>query len=78
MLPSLARVAVPRTRTPEAAPATPAAPTDVLTAAPGPFDDMVADCAEVTRNLAGVPRPDVVAIPERAVALVADLGRYGD
>lgn len=46
--------------------------------APGPLDALVADCAEVTRHLAEVPRQQVVSIPDRAVAMVADLGAYGD
>lgn len=45
--------------------------------APGSFDALVADCAEVTRHLAEVPRDRVVAIPARAVAMVADLDLYG-
>jgi len=46
--------------------------------AAGPFDTLVANCAEVTRHLAEVPRQDVVPIPGRALAMVAGLGVYGD
>lgn len=46
--------------------------------APGPLDAMVANCAEVTRHLAEVPRHRVISIPEEAVAMVAGLGSYGD
>lgn len=43
------------------------------------LDDLVADCAEVSRHLAEVSRPDgAIRIPERAVAVVADLSVYGD
>ncbi len=43
------------------------------------FDDLVADAAEVTRQLAEVPRPRrVLVIPERAHGLVAGLDSYGD
>jgi len=45
---------------------------------PGPLDSLVADCAEVTRHLAEVPRQRVITIPDRAVAMVAGLGSYGD
>jgi len=42
------------------------------------MDSLVADCADVSRHLAEVPRQRTVRIPERAVALVADLDSYGD
>lgn len=42
------------------------------------LDALVADCAEVTRHLAEVPRQQVITIPARAVALVAGMGSYGD
>jgi hypothetical protein len=42
------------------------------------LDSLVADCAEVSRHLAEVPRQRAVRIPERAVALVAGLDSYGD
>ena len=48
-------------------------------AEPGSLDDLVADAAEVTRHLAEVPGPRrVLAIPERARRVVADLDSYGD
>jgi hypothetical protein len=48
-------------------------------AEPDSFDDMVADCAEVTRHLAEVPHPRrTVSIPDRAVGIVAGLDSYGD
>lgn len=50
-------------------------PADV---APGALDGLIADCAEVTRHLAEVPGKRVISIPEQAVAIVADLGTYGD
>lgn len=57
-------------------PVTDDAPADT---APGALDSLVADCAEVTRHLAEVPRQHrVVTIPEQAVAMVAGLGSYGD
>ena len=43
------------------------------------LDDLVSDCAEVTRHLAEVPRPRrTLTIPDRAVGVVADLDTYGD
>lgn len=45
---------------------------------PGSFDGLIADAAEVTRHLAEVPRQRVITIPERAAAIVAGLGSYGD
>ncbi len=43
------------------------------------IDDLVRDCAEVTRHLAEVPWPDrTVSIPERALGVVAGLDSYGD
>ncbi len=43
------------------------------------FDDLVADCAEVTRHLAEVPPPRrTLTIPDRAVSVVAGLDAYGD
>ncbi len=46
----------------------------------GTLDALVADCAEVSRHLAEVPagRRRLVSIPAQAVAMVADLGTYGD
>ena len=45
---------------------------------PVSIDALVADCAEVTRHLAEVPRQRVITIPAQAVALVAGMGSYGD
>lgn len=46
---------------------------------PGSLADLVADCAEVSRHLAEVPRQRrVVIIPAPAVAVVAGLDEYGD
>jgi hypothetical protein len=45
---------------------------------PSSFEALIADGAEVTRHLAEVPRQRTVTIPDRAVALVADLDTYGD
>jgi hypothetical protein len=46
---------------------------------PGSLDDLVADAAEVTRQLAEVPGARrVLVIPERARRVVADLDSYGD
>jgi len=45
---------------------------------PGSLDSLVADCAEVTRHLSEVPRHRVISIPRSAVAMVADMGGYGD
>ena len=45
---------------------------------PASLDALVADCAEVTRHLAEVPRQQVITIPARAVALVAGMASYGD
>jgi hypothetical protein len=43
------------------------------------LDDLVADCAEVSRHLAEVPQPRrVLTIPAGAVAVVAGLDDYGD
>ncbi len=43
------------------------------------LDDLVSDCAEVTRHLAQVPRPRrTLTIPDRAVGVVAGLDTYGD
>lgn len=46
----------------------------------GSLDALVADGLEVQRHLAEVPvsRARMVPIPARAVAMVADLGAYGD
>jgi len=45
----------------------------------GSFDDLVSDCAEVTRHLAEVPPPRrTLTIPDRAVGVVAGLDTYGD
>ena len=53
-------------------------PVPALAPEPSSLDALVADCAEVTRHLAEVPRPRVITIPARAVALVAGMGSYGD
>lgn len=45
---------------------------------PMSLDALVADCAEVSRHLAEVPRQQVLTIPAQAVALVAGMGTYGD
>ena len=46
---------------------------------PRSLDDLVADCAEVTRHLAEVPLPRrTLTIPDRAVGVVAGLDTYGD
>ena len=45
---------------------------------PVSLDALVADCAEVSRHLAEVPRQQVITIPAQAVALVAGMGTYGD
>jgi len=43
------------------------------------LDDLVQDCAEVTRHLAEVPAPRrTLTIPDRAVGIVAGLDTYGD
>jgi hypothetical protein len=43
------------------------------------LDDLVSDCAEVTRHLAEVPTPRrTLTIPDRAVRIVAGLDTYGD
>ena len=43
------------------------------------LDDLVSDCAEVTRHLAEVPLPRrTLRIPDRAVGVVAGLDSYGD
>jgi hypothetical protein len=43
------------------------------------LDDLVSDCAEVTRHLAEVPAPRrTLTIPDRAVGIVAGLDTYGD
>ncbi len=46
----------------------------------GSLDDLVSDCAEVTRHLAEVPLPRrrTLTIPDRAVGVVAGLDTYGD
>ncbi len=44
----------------------------------GPFDELVADAAEVTRHLAELPQRRVLVIPEQAHGLVAGLDSYGD
>ena len=44
----------------------------------GSFDRMAEDAAEVARQLAEMPHRRVLRIPEQAVALVEDLGSYGD
>jgi hypothetical protein len=45
---------------------------------PASFAALIADGAEVSRHLAEVPRQRTLKIPERAVAIVADLDDYGD
>lgn len=45
---------------------------------PVSLDALVADCAEVSRHLAEIPRQQVITIPAQAVALVAGMGTYGD
>ena len=43
------------------------------------LDDLVSDCAEVTRHLAEVPPPRrTLTIPDRALGVVAGLDSYGD
>lgn len=43
------------------------------------LDDLVSDCAEVTRHLAEVPGPRrTLTIPDRAIGVVAGLDTYGD
>lgn len=44
----------------------------------GSFDRMAADAAEVARHLAEMPHQRLLRIPAQAVALVEDLGSYGD
>lgn len=46
--------------------------------APDAFQTLVADGADVARHLAEIPHQRAIAIPERALALVADLDAYGD
>ncbi len=50
---------------------------------PGSLDSLVADCADVSREMlvlsAVVPEPrGVVSIPEGALTVVSGLGDYGD
>lgn len=46
---------------------------------PRSLDDLVADCAEVSRHLAEVPvQRRVLRIPAPALAVVAGLDSYGD
>lgn len=48
-------------------------------AEPRSLDDLVADCAEVSRHLAEVPQQRrVLTIPGAAQAVVAGLDAYGD
>ena len=49
----------------------------------GPLADLVADCADLSRQLLVLRAPlrvqrSVVTIPDRAVTLVSGLGDYGD
>ena len=58
-------------------------PGHAVGADPGPLDDLVADCADLSRQLLVLRTPlpvqrSVVTIPDGAVTLVAGLGDYGD
>ena len=56
-----------------------AVPEQAAAAEASSLDDLVSDCAEVTRHLAEVPAPRrTLTIPDRAVGVVAGLDTYGD
>ena len=56
-----------------------AVPEQAAAAEASSLDDLVSDCAEVTRHHAEVPAPRrTLTIPDRAVGVVAGLDTYGD